>query len=188
MQKCPTPLLTDTDGSEYRFDLEDKNHHFLLEHIASRCTVEASSTCSGPSFWAAFINLPRPKDDVVFFSQGSVFSVTAEQIRRRPVSEYRRLLDAVSQSEDPSAGFFLEWLWYYVVTSDVAPCPLNGFEFEWAMVSPFYMTKEFPRRVEFTPERVREASRKKRRGTVNLFSVLRGYRSLQTVSEQRLSP
>lgn len=175
MQKCPTPLLTDPTGSEYRFDLEDKNHLFLLKHIASRCTVEGSSTCSGSSFWAAFINLPRPKDDVVFFSQGAVFSATAEQIRRRPLSEYKRLLDTVSKSEDPSAGFFLEWMWYYVVTSDVSPCPLNGLEFEWAMVSPFYKTMEFPRRVEYTPERVKEATRKKRRGRINLFSILKGF-------------
>ena len=153
LQQCPTPRLTEPGGSEYKFDLDDKNHIHILRHIASLCTAEASSTCSGYTFWKAFIKLPLPKDHVMFFSQGAIFSATAEQIRKRPLEDYQRLLAEVSKSDDAAAGFFLEWMWYYVVTSDVSPCPVNGHEFDWAEKDLSYKDLPFPRRIEFTKDR-----------------------------------
>ena len=96
LQQCPTPRLTEPGGSEYKFDLDHKNHIHILRHIASLCTAEASTTCSGYSFWKTFIKLPLPKDHVMFFSQGAIFSATAEQIRKRPLEDYQRYLLVLS--------------------------------------------------------------------------------------------
>ena len=156
-------MMSDANGSEYRFDLDDKNHLNLLKHIASRCTTEASKSCSGYSFWDTFIKLPRPRADILFFAQGATFSATKEQIRRRPLEDYKQLLAEVSKSEDPSAGFFLEWMWHYVLTSDVSPCPVSGGEFDWAKVQPFYKSLPFDERVKFTSEAVTELLKKRKR-------------------------
>ena len=153
MQRCPTPMLTEPGGSEYRFDLEEKNHFPLLQHIASRCTAENSTTCTGYTFWKRFVKLPLPKESTMFFSQGATFSVTSKQIRTRPLEDYRLLLREVSKSEDPSAGFFLEWMWYYVLTSDISPCPLSGHEFDWSLTRLQYKVVPFPERVQYALSR-----------------------------------
>jgi hypothetical protein len=150
LESCPTPRLTEKDGSEYKFDLDDRPHLALLRHIASRCSYENSTTCQGYSFWDNFIRLPRPNYDTIFFGQGAIFAATREQIQRRPLQDYQRLLQAVSLNEDPSAGFFLEWMWYYVITSDVNPCPLTGTEFQWAKERSYYKSLPLQERVQFT--------------------------------------
>ena len=98
----------------------------------------------------------------MFFSQGATFSVTSKQIRTRPLEDYRLLLREVSKSEDPSAGFFLEWMWYYVLTSDISPCPLSGHEFDWALVQPFFKSLDLPSRISFSPLRVIELLKRPR--------------------------
>ena len=108
-----------------------------------------SFACTGESFWDTFVRLPRPPGDVVFFAQGAVFAVTAEQVRRRPRAEYAALLAAVSGARDTAAGFFLEWLWYYVLTSDPSPCPLSGSEFDWAKIRPYYKALPLQERVKY---------------------------------------
>lgn len=162
-------MMSDGNGSEYRFDLDDKSHLHLLKHIASRCKAEESKSCSGYSFWDSFIKLPRPRADILFFSQGATFSATAEQIRRRPLKDYKQLLTEVSKNEDPSAGFFLEWMWYYIVTSDISPCPVSGHEFDWAKVQPFYKSLPLEERVKFTPEVVTELLKKRKRDRPAFF-------------------
>jgi hypothetical protein len=123
----------------------------IVDHIAERCESEGSTTCSIPTFWDQYIKLGgRPYKDVVFFAQGAVFSASAAQIRRRPLSEYASLLQQCSLSPDTSAGFFMEWLWYYLVTSDRAPCPhVTGHEFDWATKLPYYEHLDFPSRAKF---------------------------------------
>ena len=154
MQRCPSPLLTEAGGSEYRFEFEDRNHLSLLTHIASRCTAENSTTCSGFSFWNKFIKLPYPKDSILFFSQGAIFSVTSRQVRKRSIEDYKYLLAEVSQNIDPSASFFLEWMWYYVMTSDISPCPVSGHEFDWAKVQPYFRTLQLPKRIDYNASTV----------------------------------
>ena len=78
--------------------------------------------------------------------------MTDQQIRIRSLEEYKILLAEVSQNEDPSAGFFLEWMWYYLLTSEISPCPVSGHEFDWAKVQPYYKTLELSERILFTPE------------------------------------
>ena len=41
----------------------------LISHIASLCVAEESEVCSIPKFWARYIKLPRPPNDVVYFAQ-----------------------------------------------------------------------------------------------------------------------
>jgi hypothetical protein len=42
----------------------------------------------------------------------------------------------------------MEWLWYYLVTSDPQPCPdVTGDEFLWAAGLPYYEHLDFPERV-----------------------------------------
>jgi hypothetical protein len=134
LSSCPQPALDGPLGTEYKFELEDEASG-LLAHVAKRCEEYAqfaSSPCSGPGFWDRFVSLPRPPHDVVFFSQGSLFAVTREQILRRPLEQYRLLLKAVSESgPDPATGYFLEYFWWYVVTSEPQPCPVSGKEFAW---------------------------------------------------------
>ena len=148
--KCPTPPLDAPGGNEYKFDLDDWPHLKVFRHIASRCASEDSSTCQGYAFWNKFVKLPPPPEDIIYFAQGAVFAATREQIRRRPLSDYVELLKEVEKSVDPSAGFFLEWFWYYIVTSDTAPCPSHGTEFDWAKERPFFKTLPFQERVKFT--------------------------------------
>lgn len=130
--KCPSPRLDSPLGTEYKFELED-DPSGLLAHIARRCDADPSlrSFCSGAGFWNEYVGSQRPPHDVVFFAQGAVFAATRPQILKRSLDYYKRLLAAVSSSSDPAAGYFLEYFWYYVLTSDLSPCPVNGKEFDW---------------------------------------------------------
>ena len=99
--------------------------------------------CSAEAFYRRYIKLPRPPNDVIFYSQGAIFSVTREQIRKRSLDDYKNLLLLVSLSNDTAAGFFLEWFWYYLLTSDYKPCDTNGNEFVWAASQPIYETFDY---------------------------------------------
>lgn len=146
---CPIPAFSEAGGSVYKFDLDDKPHIHVLKNMAARCEAERSLTCTGFDFWDKFIKLPRPPHDIVFFAQGATFAVTSEQIRRRTLQYYEDLLREVSYSSDPYAGFFLEWFWYYVFTSDTSPCPVSGDEFIWAEHEPIYKTLDLRQRVKY---------------------------------------
>ena len=99
-------------------------------HVASLCAEEQTPHCSLEGYWEQYLQQPVPPQGALWFAQGARFSATAEQIRRRPRAEYERLLASVNGSVDPAAGYFLEVLWWYVLTSptDVAcPQPPNMF-------------------------------------------------------------
>ena len=63
---CPTPALTESGGSEYRFDLDDRPHLSVLQHIAALCAAETAAgnattdTCTGPGFWRTYIKVTTP--------------------------------------------------------------------------------------------------------------------------------
>ena len=111
------------------FDVRTEGAHLgeaaiFSRHVARRCEEEGTPECSLEGYWAQHMRQPAPPQGALWFVQGARFSATAEQIRRRPRAEYERLLASVNTSVDPSAGYFLEVLWWYIVTSpkDVA-CP-----------------------------------------------------------------
>lgn len=93
-------------------------------HVRRRCRAERAAECSLAAYWDAYVRLPRPPQQAVWFAQGARFSASASQIRRRPREDYERLLSTVNGSADPSAGYFLEAFWYYVITSEEGEaCP-----------------------------------------------------------------
>ena len=98
-------------------------------HVARLCRRQRAHICSISEFWDAFLIAARPPDDVVYFAQGARFAVTRAQLHRRPRAQYEQLLATVNGSVDPSAGYFLECLWYYVLTSpgSNAPCEIQPY-------------------------------------------------------------
>jgi hypothetical protein len=74
-------------------------------------------------FYHKYINPEHVEEEViVFFPQGARFSVSKERIQSRPKMVYERLLAAVSQDEDPYAGYFMEWLWSELFKGHQEPC------------------------------------------------------------------
>lgn len=173
---CP-PQSLDVPGSyELRFKFCEPNTAlFACKIIGTLCRDEGVTEainfpdsslpglCSPLGFWQRWVQLPRPRNDVIFFAQGAVFSFTRDQVRKRPKTYYESLLRVAQgaefnvqpQSAGPkerqiyssngqsgasagaSAGFFLEWFWYYILTSSAPDCPVSGAEFDFATVIDF---------------------------------------------------
>jgi hypothetical protein len=53
----------------------------------------------------------------IIYAPGAVLSVRKECIRRRPLTYYQELLDAVSQHNDPEEAHYLERAWLYIFGS-----------------------------------------------------------------------
>jgi Protein of unknown function (DUF3431) len=117
------------------FDIRTQGRHLgsagiFRSHVARRCRQEQTANCSLEGYWEQYLQQPVPPQGALWFAQGARFSVTAEQIRRRPRADYERLLASVNISRDPSAGYFLEVLWWYILTSPTGvacPQPPNMF-------------------------------------------------------------
>ena len=73
--------------------------------------------CSKIKFWKKYIKLPLPPLNFVYYSQGAIFAATKEQIQRRPLDDYKLLLDDFNNSTKPYLGYYMEWMWYPLVTS-----------------------------------------------------------------------
>lgn len=117
--------------------IDSPKHLGLLKHIASRCSDEkVPYECSVIGFWNRFIKLPLPQSNIGFFAQGSIFSVSKHDLLKRPKSDYEDLLHHLSISKDPSSGYFMEWLWYYLATSNINPCNSKDEEFRTTMKIP----------------------------------------------------
>ena len=71
---------------------------------------------NGTGVLAFYNNLVRPEAPPVeavqlSFPQGARFAVSASAIRAHPKVYYEALLETVSHSADPWAGYYLEWMW-----------------------------------------------------------------------------
>eukprot|EP00667_Euglena_gracilis_P001835 EG_transcript_1835 len=66
----------------------------------------------------------QPTEGVTFFAQGARFAASREAIQARPKAYYAGLLEYMNH-RDPWAGYYMEWLWYYILGGSDAPC---GFE------------------------------------------------------------
>ena len=74
--------------------------------------------CSKIKFWEKYIKLPLPPLNFVYYSQGAIFAATKEQLQRRPLDDYKLLLNDFNNSTKSSyLGYYMEWMWYPLVTS-----------------------------------------------------------------------
>jgi hypothetical protein len=69
-----------------------------------------------------------PAHGTLYFAQGARFAASSEAIRSRPKAYYQKLLEAMSVDSDPWMGYYLEWVWYYVLGGDAAPCGMDHAE------------------------------------------------------------
>ena len=114
------------DPRDFDYRLIPRVHHpYTLAVIGDSCRKEKSETCSPKLFWDKFIRLPYPPNEFIWYAQGAVFSVTKEQIRSRPRSDYEAILKEASKGEDTSTGFFMEYFWYYLTTSKYHACHVD---------------------------------------------------------------
>lgn len=121
--KCPkTELL---DGWQKWWDLG-----WFKKFIGGRCNVAAAKV---PKFftdyWDSVIKLPRPANDILFFTQGARFAASRERIQQRPKAFYEELLQTLDHDLDPCQNYFNEWAWYYIVgkpdTAETSPCSVD---------------------------------------------------------------
>lgn len=100
-----------------------------------------------------------PEDNIAYLAQGAIFSVTKENIRKRSLEYYKKLLAAAASNEDPSIGFLLEWYWYYVLTSDNMPCgKSNATAFDFTSFEKIYSTYDFRKRKMYHQQEHKPAS------------------------------
>lgn len=84
-------------------------------------------------FWTEYLE-EASNISTLYFPQGARFAISANQIRKRPVSFYRRLLGLLALDVDPCAGYYMEWTWP-VIFGDPG-CP--GLQGHMRFVSPEY--------------------------------------------------
>lgn len=116
------------------FSLDDyesytDNINFIV-HIAKECNNAKDTTtspypCSKLTFWKKYIKLPLPPKNFLWYAQGAIFSVTREQIHRRPLDDYKILLNDFNNSNKQYLGFLMEWFWYPLLTSESITCDDN---------------------------------------------------------------
>lgn len=100
-----------------------RDHPITVRLMADSCTLDREDACTPTFFWKKYIKLPLPDFNLAWYAQGAVFSVTRADILKRPLSQYRALLKASSLDADPAISFFIEWFWFYLLTSPKkAPC------------------------------------------------------------------
>eukprot|EP00441_Pelagodinium_beii_P041113 CAMPEP_0197635060 /NCGR_PEP_ID=MMETSP1338-20131121/10980_1 /TAXON_ID=43686 ORGANISM="Pelagodinium beii, Strain RCC1491" /NCGR_SAMPLE_ID=MMETSP1338 /ASSEMBLY_ACC=CAM_ASM_000754 /LENGTH=903 /DNA_ID=CAMNT_0043207039 /DNA_START=66 /DNA_END=2778 /DNA_ORIENTATION=- len=74
-------------------------------------------------FYHDYINPTHTGSEVTaFFAQGARFAVSSKVIKQRPKADYERLLAVLSTSEDPYAGYFMEWFWSDLFLGHQEPC------------------------------------------------------------------
>jgi len=104
-------------------------------------------SCGGFETYDKIVQLARPTLPIAFFAQGALFSVSKADIHKRPLSYYQDLLTATETSNDPSVSYFLEWYWYYVLTSNINPCDhVDANAFRFTSYEYTYSHYDFPRR------------------------------------------
>jgi len=121
--KCPkTELL---DGWQQWWDLG-----WFKTFIGGRCKVAPQDVPKAfNEYWDNDIKLPKPKSDIIFFTQGARFAASRERIQERPKAFYEVLLAKLDKDLDPCHNYFNEWIWYYIVGKpDVlveSPCSVD---------------------------------------------------------------
>jgi len=71
---------------------------------------------SAKQYFTKMIGKEPPTSDILVFSQGARFGVSAASIRSKPKAFYTRLLKEVSHANDPYQGYYNEWMWPWIVS------------------------------------------------------------------------
>ena len=98
------------------------DHIGMMAFIAKECQELGDTTCSKITFWNKYIKLPLPPNDLVYYAQGGLFSVTKEQLHTRPLQDYKLLLDDFTSSKGQYMGILMEFFWFPLVTSQSTFC------------------------------------------------------------------
>lgn len=67
------------------------------------------------SFWRKYISNKHPLPDFLYYNQGAQFSVSRKRIRKRSLDYYRQLIHELENDKNPYQGYYLEWLWPYIL-------------------------------------------------------------------------
>jgi len=127
----PQPQHIETTIPDKCFALDDYESYTdnigFIVHIAKECqnakdTLSQPYPCSKISFWNKYIKLPLPPKMFLYYAQGAVFSATREQIHRRPLNDYKILLNDFINSNKSYLGFLMEYYWYPLITSESITC------------------------------------------------------------------
>ena len=57
----------------------------------------------------------KKNNNVGIFFNEQKFSVSKEIIRRRSLDYYRQLIKELENDKNPYQGYYLEWLWPYIL-------------------------------------------------------------------------
>jgi hypothetical protein len=97
--------------------------HAHLKRLGALCSSQTAAHCHADAFWRRYVRLPPPPlDEMYHFAQGARLAVTRSQIQRRPRKEYEEMLNLVSSTDDAWAGYFFEWFFFPILTSEADPC------------------------------------------------------------------
>ena len=69
------------------------------------------------SFWTTYISKKHQLPQFLYYNQGAQFSVSKEVIHRHSLSFYQALLKELDHNINPYQGYYMEWLWPYLLHS-----------------------------------------------------------------------
>lgn len=69
------------------------------------------------SFWKKYISDKHQLPPFLYYNQGAQFSVSRDIIRQHSLTFYQSLLKELDHNKNPYQGYFMEWLWPYLLHS-----------------------------------------------------------------------
>ena len=75
------------------------------------------------SFWKKYISNNYPLPPILYYNQGAQFSVSRRVIQRKGLDYYRQLIQELEHDINPYQGYYLEWLWPYILHNPLGVSP-----------------------------------------------------------------
>ena len=66
-------------------------------------------------YWDKFIDPLNKIPTNLYYAQGAQFGVCRERIHLHSKDFYQNLLEQLSYAKDPYQGYYMEWLWMYIL-------------------------------------------------------------------------
>lgn len=70
------------------------------------------------SFWKKYISDKHTIPDFLFYNQGAQFSVSRKIIQQHSLEYYQKLLTELEKDINPYQGYYMEWLWPYILNKN----------------------------------------------------------------------